>query len=82
MVFYSKIRNKYLQLIPAPMWIVILSIGFSYYFEIGLHETNPIAKEYMISGIPEFQNIIANYQHLILVVYWSFSFWASVLALP
>ena len=32
MFFYSKIRNKYLQLIPAPMWIVLLSIGFSYYF--------------------------------------------------
>ena len=26
MVFYSKIRNKYLQLIPAPMWIVLFSI--------------------------------------------------------
>ncbi len=30
MVFYSKIRNQYFQLIPAPMWILILTVGFSY----------------------------------------------------
>ncbi|MDN3664979.1 SulP family inorganic anion transporter [Algibacter miyuki] len=81
MLFYSKIRNKYLQLIPAPMWIVILSIAFSYYFEIGLHEPNPIAKEYMISGIPSIQNIIAEIPTPNFNGIWSFSFWASVLAL-
>ena len=27
MIFYSKIRNPYFHLIPAPMWILILSIG-------------------------------------------------------
>lgn len=32
MIFYSKIRSAYFQLIPAPMWILILSIGFSYSF--------------------------------------------------
>ena len=81
MLFYSKIRNKYLQLIPAPMWIVILSIAFSYYFEIGLHEPNPIAKEYMISGIPDIQNIIADLPKLNFGGIWSFSFWGSVIAL-
>ena len=81
MLFYSKIRNKYLQLIPAPMWIVILSIAFSYYFEIGLHEPNPIAKEYMISGIPSFKDIIADIPTPNFSGIWSFSFWASVLAL-
>ena len=30
MIYYSKIRNKYFHLIPAPMWILILAIGFSY----------------------------------------------------
>ena len=58
MVFYPKIRNKYLQLIPAPMWIVILSIAFSYYFEVIAHEPNPIDPKYMISGIPGFNEII------------------------
>ncbi|MCF7559545.1 SulP family inorganic anion transporter [Sabulilitoribacter multivorans] len=81
MVFYSKIRNKYLQLIPAPMWIVILSISFSYFFEIGLHEPNPIAKEYMISGIPSFQQIIADLPTPNFSGVLSFSFLGSVLAL-
>ena len=63
------------------MWIVILSIAFSYYFEIGLHEPNPIAKEYMISGIPDIQNIIADLPKLNFGGIWSFSFWGSVIAL-
>ena len=81
MLFYTKIRNKYLQLIPAPMWIVILSIGFSYYFELVLNQPNPIAPEYMISGIPSIQEIIADLPKPNFSGIWSFSFFGSVLAL-
>ena len=81
MVFYPKIRNKYLQLIPAPMWIVILSIGFSYYFEFFAHEANPISPLYMISGIPEFKEIIAQLPSVDFSKTNTFSFWSSVLAL-
>ncbi|WP_405208942.1 SulP family inorganic anion transporter [Aquimarina sp. LLG6339-5] len=42
MAFYGKIRNKYLQLVPAPMWIVLLVIGLSYYYEFFSSETYPI----------------------------------------
>lgn len=81
MIFYSKIRNKYLQLIPAPMWIVILSIAFSYYFELVAHEKNPIDISYMISGIPEFSEIIAQLPSVNFSKIGSFPFWTSVLAL-
>ena len=81
MTFYPKIRNKYLQLIPAPMWIVILSIGFSYYFELVAHETNPISSLYMISGIPEFKDIIAQIPTVNFGKVGTFPFWTSVLAL-
>ena len=81
MLFYSRIRNKVLQLIPAPMWIVLLSIGFGYYFEYALHEPNPISKKYMISGIPVFQKIIADIPIPNFSGIWNFSFWGSVLAL-
>uniref|UniRef100_UPI004048DAD9 SulP family inorganic anion transporter n=1 Tax=Mariniflexile sp. TaxID=1979402 RepID=UPI004048DAD9 len=81
MVFYSKIRNKYLQLIPAPMWIVILSIGFSYYFELVLHEENPIAKQYMISGIPTFQDIVNDIHLPQFKRIGSLPFWGSVFAI-
>ena len=81
MLFYSKIRNKYLQLIPAPMWIVILSIGFSYYFELVLHQDNPIAKQYMISGIPTFQTIIDDIKLPNFTSFGTFPFWTSVFAI-
>ncbi|WP_296383424.1 SulP family inorganic anion transporter [Winogradskyella sp.] len=81
MVFYPKIRNKYLQLIPAPMWIVILSIGFSYYFELLAHQPNPISSLYMISGIPEFKEIIAELPIVDFGKVSTFPFWSSVLAL-
>ncbi|WP_053990668.1 SulP family inorganic anion transporter [Mangrovimonas sp. TPBH4] len=81
MIIYPKLRNKYLQLIPAPMWIVLLSIGFSYYFELVLHEDNPISKNYMVSGIPHFDEIITQIPSVDFSQLGSFSFWSSVLAL-
>lgn len=76
MIFYPKIRNKYLQLIPAPMWIVLLSVGFSYYFEIVKGVPNPIHPDYMISGIPNTNEIITNvpvpnFSKIIEVEFWS-----------
>ena len=81
MVFYSKIRNQYLQLIPAPMWIVLLSIGFSYYYEMVLQQPNPISAVYMISGIPSANQIIAEIPVPNFSAVGSLSFWTSVLAL-
>lgn len=81
MMFYAKLRNKYLQLVPAPMWIVILSISFSYYFELVAREANPIAKEYLISGIPSIQAIIADMHLPDFSNVGGFPFWSSVLAL-
>ena len=81
MVFYSKIRSKYLQLIPAPMWIVLLSIGFSYYHQVVLQKPNPIATDYMISGIPAINDIISQLPSVDFSKTLSFPFWSSVLAL-
>jgi len=81
MAFYSKIRNKYLQLIPAPMWIVLLSIGFSYYFELVLHQNNPIAKHYMIPAIPSFSEITTQLPKVSFSNVGSLAFWGSVLSL-
>ncbi|MCG8236759.1 SulP family inorganic anion transporter [Tenacibaculum finnmarkense] len=48
MIFYSKIRNKYFQLIPAPMWIVVLSIGMYYYYDLFSASPYPIDKSLLI----------------------------------
>ena len=49
MVFYSKIRNRYFQLIPAPMWIVVLSVGMYYYFDMFSAMNYPIDKSLLIT---------------------------------
>ena len=81
MVFYSKIRNKYLQLIPAPMWIVIASVGFSYYYQLVLKSPNPISLDYMIPAIPDIQTIVREIPSPDFKMVGSLSFWSSVVAL-
>ncbi len=58
MIFYSKIRNRYFQLIPAPMWIVVLSVGMFYYFEMFSTEDYPINKSLLIN-LPD--DILSNF---------------------
>ena len=81
MVFYSKIRNKYLQLIPATMWIVIVSVGFSYYYEFILKTPNPISAAYMIPSIPNIQEIITDIPSPNFDMIGTLSFWSSIVAL-
>lgn len=58
MIFYSKIRNKYFQLIPAPMWIVVLSVGLYYYFDLFATANYPIHKNLLIN-LPD--DILSNF---------------------
>ena len=81
MIFYSKIRNRYLQLVPAPMWIVILSLSYSYYYEFVLGLSNPISKKYMIPEIPNIQKIITDLPVPDFSLISSSAFWISVIAL-
>ena len=49
---YSRIRNPYFHLIPAPMWVVVASIGIGYYYNLMLNEPVPIVQELLIK-IPD-----------------------------
>ncbi len=81
MVFYSKIRNKYLQLIPAPMWVVLCSVGFSYYCEFVLKIPNPISPKYMMPNIPSLTEIVNNLPIPNFTKIYSKEFVGSVIAL-
>ncbi|UBM60376.1 hypothetical protein LAG90_06920 [Marinilongibacter aquaticus] len=48
MFFYSNIRNKYFQLAPAPMWIVLLSVLMANIFANSSMFDNPISSEYFV----------------------------------
>ncbi|MGB5498187.1 MAG: SulP family inorganic anion transporter [Maribacter sp.] len=56
MVFYSKIRNAYFHLIPAPMWILILTIGLSYILA-ALNIPYPLDESFLIN-IPD--DVVSN----------------------
>ncbi len=56
MAFYSKIRNPYFHLIPAPMWILILTVGFSYACS-WLTIPYPLSEKYLVN-IPD--NVLTN----------------------
>jgi len=58
MIFYNKIRNRYFKLIPAPMWIVVLSVGMYYYFELIATATYPINQKLLIN-LPD--DILSNF---------------------
>lgn len=51
MVFYSKIRNRWFHLIPAPMWILIITVGLSYVCD-WLNIPYPLDAKYLVN-IPD-----------------------------
>ncbi|MBT8296972.1 MAG: SulP family inorganic anion transporter [Maribacter sp.] len=56
MVFYSKIRNEYFHLVPAPMWILILTVGLSYLLA-ALNIPYPLDNSFLIN-IPD--DVVSN----------------------
>ncbi|AZQ43173.1 SulP family inorganic anion transporter [Nonlabens ponticola] len=81
MVIYPKIHNKYFHLVPAPMWIVLISIGFSYWYELVLKAPNPINADYMLSGIPSGAKIIEQLPTPDFNFVTTTGFWSSVVAI-
>ena len=49
---YSRIRNPYFHLIPAPMWVVVASITIGYYYNLVLAQPTPVDPDLLIK-IPE-----------------------------
>ncbi|MDC6350668.1 SulP family inorganic anion transporter [Zeaxanthinibacter sp. PT1] len=45
---YPKLRNPYFHLLPAPMWILILSIGISYTYDL-LNIAYPLENGFLLS---------------------------------
>jgi MFS superfamily sulfate permease-like transporter len=55
---YSRFRNSYFQLIPAPMWVVVASVGIGYYYRLVLKQALPIGQDLLIK-IPD--NLISSF---------------------
>ncbi|MBN09454.1 MAG: sulfate transporter [Flavobacteriaceae bacterium] len=78
LIFYSRLRSPFFQFIPAPMWVVIVAIGLSYYFELFLGFTAPFEKSLLIS-FPE--NLWSNFPSPDFSIAYSMPFIASVLSI-
>ena len=48
MFFYSEITNRFFRLIPAPMWVILVALGFDVYFSL-IGVENPVNKKLLIS---------------------------------
>jgi carbonic anhydrase len=77
MAIYPFLRVKLIHAVPAPMWVVLLVVGFSYYQDyVG---TNSWLPQEMAISIP--QNLAADYQLPNFGKMLSFPFWEAVLLL-
>ena len=52
LILYSKIQNPIFQLVPAPVWVVLLAIGLSYYYEYIAVVPYPMGENLLIT-LPE-----------------------------
>jgi carbonic anhydrase len=75
---YSRIRNPYFHLIPAPMWVVVTSIGIGYYYNLVLNLPTPIDKELLIK-IPD--QLFANLPRPNFSNWVDLNFWGVVLSI-
>jgi len=77
MLFYSNIRAKFFHKIPAPMWVVLLGIGLSYFLE-WQGSSSLFPKELLIQ-LPD--DLIGNYQLPDFKLIGTFAFWDAVIIL-
>jgi len=78
LVFYSALRNRVFQLVPAPMWVVLVAIGLTYYFELVIQVPYPIAEQLLIR-LPE--NILGNLPFPDFEIALSWPFVSTVLSI-
>jgi MFS superfamily sulfate permease-like transporter len=77
MIFYAKVRNKYFQLIPAPMWIIIFTVGLGYALS-ALNIPYPMDASFLIN-IPD--NILTDMAFPDFSKTWSMDFALAVFAI-
>ncbi len=52
MAFHSRVPFRWFRVLPAPMWVLLLVLGYAFYFEFIAYSSYPIPEEKLIS-MPE-----------------------------
>ncbi|MEE9407757.1 MAG: SulP family inorganic anion transporter [Polaribacter sp.] len=85
LVFYKKINTKFIRAIPAPMWVLILSIPFVFIFDFfNGHSISFLGKSYgvgpeLLIDIPE--NPLDSIMHPDFGMIGTTAFWLTVLSI-
>ena len=85
LLFHSKITNRFLNILPTPMWVVALSIPFVYFFNFfDRHTLSFFGKVYevgpnLLLDIPE--NIMDSIMHPNFSKINTVEFWTTVISL-
>ncbi len=78
MILYALVRNRFLHLIPAPMWIVLIGIGISYFSQNNPHLLTPLPPDHLVI-IPE--NILEGMSFPDFGKINNLDFWTATLSL-
>ncbi len=85
LLFHSKITNRFFHILPAPMWVIALSIPFVYWFNFfDLHALSFFGKSYevgpdLLLDIPN--NILDSIMHPNFGKINTIEFWTTVISL-
>ena len=85
LLFHSKITNRFFHILPAPMWVIALSIPFVYWFNFfDLHALSFFGKSYevgpdLLLDIPN--NIMDSIMHPNFGKIHTIEFWTTVVSL-
>ena len=85
LLFHSKITNRFFQILPAPMWVIALSIPFVYVFNFFDQQTlSFLGKSYdvgpkLLLDIPD--NIMESIMHPNFGKIGTIEFWTTVLSI-
>jgi MFS superfamily sulfate permease-like transporter len=85
LLFHSKITNRFFHILPAPMWVIALSIPFVYWFNFfDLHSLSFFGKPYevgpaLLLDIPD--NIMDSIMHPNFGKIDTIEFWTTVVSL-
>ena len=85
LLFHSKITNRFFHILPAPMWVIALSIPFVYWFNFfDLHSLSFFGKPYevgpaLLLDIPN--NIMDSIMHPNFGKINTIEFWTTVVSL-
>ena len=85
LVFYKKIKNRFIQIIPAPMWVLLLTIPLVFAFDLfNEHHINFMGNSYgvgpkLLIDIPD--NPLDSIMHPDFGMIGTVNFWLTVLSI-